>query len=355
MKHILWATIALATASNLGAQTTSPGGTAQKKQNPPSTGVKAAPQMTGGVNRFGDLIGLQTGWSFQILSARFTFDPFDDYTRMFPVANEKLLVLSVAIKNMSKGDSAFNPAAHSFQAIDVNNDVHEQTAYKLLSKPGVEFFPSLKPGQGFGQGGVNTVEVAIKVPLNTKLTKLILKQGRFGTKEEVVRFFLAGATEAEAGGKPDPKNVIAALPESAVKGTPDSVTGLYPSNNYYFRIDGFSTADKLGGQDLEEGKKWVIANVTIKNGLSVKQGIWNFHGPVLGDNAVLIDTDGEKYAAVRFIRKKSDDEVSGEFEPNEQLPFRIAFMVPKSATFKSLKYGSVDGHSYLIDASTAGK
>src|SRR6185436_17069368 len=68
---------------------------------------------------------------------------------------------------------------------------------------GMEF----KPGQG-----VDDASGAVIIPAAARIVKIILNVGRIAVPgEEVVRYFVAGAGEAEAGVKPDPKNVIAPL------------------------------------------------------------------------------------------------------------------------------------------------
>ena len=55
---------------------------AQKPKTPPTpprskptVGVKGAGQVAGGVIRFGDLIALKSGFTYQILAARYSVDP----------------------------------------------------------------------------------------------------------------------------------------------------------------------------------------------------------------------------------------------------------------------------------------
>lgn len=325
-----------------------------KPKPPTSVGVKGAAQMAGGALRFGEIFALKSGFTYQILSARYSLDPF---VQDSVSADEKFLVLRVAIKNNRKeGDTWFNPDAHAFQAVDSANQNREGNAYALGSKPDEPLSPSLKPGQGLGQGGGDPLEVAVKVPMTARLAKLILKQGREGASEEVLRFFLAGATEAEAGGKPDPTNVIAPLPAWAEAGATIPVGQAVPTKSYFMTLTGFSSAGSPSGQEPEEGKKWVFANVNVKNAFkSVKQGVFNFYGGDSINNLVLIDSDGEKYPASRFFKAKKDEEPDSDLDPGEERAFRIGFLVPKDAAFKSAKLGSPPGHVFLFDASAAGK
>ncbi|MGC4045026.1 MAG: DUF4352 domain-containing protein [Armatimonas sp.] len=321
---------------------------------PSSPGVKGAGQVAGGVLKFGDLFALKSGFTYQILSARYSLEPFECYETLAPSTGEKLLILTVATKNNKRGEDNFF-GDHLYQAVDDKNQNYENSSYLLRSQPGVGFSPTLKPGQGIGQGGTDPLEVAFKMPSDTRLVKLILKLGREGTSEEVTRFFLAGATEAEAGGKPDPKNLITPLPAWAQKGAIVPADQYVPSWTYQFKLNGFSKADKKGDEDAEEGKQWVYANVMVKNPFHNKQNLFDFSG---GDDIrqmVLIDGDGEKYPASYLLKAKQDETYEGELEPGEEKAYRVAFLVPKDATFKSVRLGAPRSNLFAFDASTAGK
>ncbi|MGC4045028.1 MAG: hypothetical protein QM758_14655 [Armatimonas sp.] len=317
--------------------------------------MKGAKQVAGGTVHFGDIFALKSGFTYQILSARYSLDPRDDYDRQALGASEKFLILKVAIKNNRQG-SDNSTGGELLQAVDANNTVYESERYALASKPGEIFSAKLKPGQGVGQGGTDPLEVAFKMPAAARIVKLILKKGREGTSEDVVRFIIAGATEAEAGGKPDPKNVIAPLPTWAADGATVPVGQPIPSYTYFMTLTGFSTADMLAGHAPGAGKKWVFADVKVKDAWKAKkQGLFDFYGGASIANLVLIDGDGEKYHASKFLKAKRDEPPSDALEPAEELPFRIAFEVPKDATFKTAKLGCSRGHLFVFDASQAGK
>lgn len=317
-------------------------------------GVKGAGQMAGGVLKFGDLFAIKAGFTYQILGARYTLEPFECYDPTAPSTGEKLLVLTVAIKNNKRGEDNFF-GEHPLQAVDEKGRNYESGYYALRSQGRAAFSPSLKPGQGIGQSNTDPLQVVFKMPADARIVKLILKEGREGTSEEVTRFFIAGATEAEAGGKPDPKNAIAPLPAWAQKDATVPTDQFVPSWLYQFKMNGFSKADKKGDEDASEGKHWVFASITVKNPLHDKQGLYDFVG---GDDIremALIDTDGEKYPASYMLKAKRDEGYDGELEPGEERVYRIAFEVPKDATFKTVRLGAPRSNRYSFDASGAGK
>ena len=324
----------------------------QKPQ--PAVGIKGAGQVVGGVNRFGELFALKSGFTYQILSARYSLEPFECYSNTPPGTDEKLLILTIAIKNNRRdADNFFGE--HLLKAVDASGQNYDSGYYVLRSKPTAEFGPTLKPGQGLGQGGTDPIEVVFKLPQTARVAKLILGVGREGTQEEVTRFFMADATEAEAGGKPDPKNVIAPLPDGAAKDALIPQNQSVPSWSFAFTLTGFSQAGKKGDEDAPEGKRWVYAHITVKNTMHTKQNLYEFSGGDGTREMLLRDTDGEKYPGYELLKAKRDEEANDSLEPGEERVLRVAFLVPKDATFKTALLGASRGHRYVFDASMIGK
>ena len=109
------------------------------KPAPAKPGVKGAAQMAGGVIRFGEIFALKSGFTYQILSARYSLDPRDDYEHDALKADEKFLILRVAMKNNRKeGDN--DTGGESLQAVDATGKLYDNGLYVLASKPGEEFF-----------------------------------------------------------------------------------------------------------------------------------------------------------------------------------------------------------------------
>ncbi|RYG71230.1 hypothetical protein EON80_05560, partial [bacterium] len=158
----------------------------------PKLGIKKTPQMTGSVGRFGELYGLKSGFTYEILSARYSYDAFDDYSGLYPDPSQKLLVLKVAIKNGTPADNWFSGDQHSFQLQDANNQTYSGNSYRLAAKGSAETSLTLKPGQGAGLEPGNALEVAIPVADGANITKIVLQNGRKGSKDDVMRFFVAG-------------------------------------------------------------------------------------------------------------------------------------------------------------------
>ncbi|RYX82254.1 DUF4352 domain-containing protein [bacterium] len=313
----------------------------------PTIGIKETPQMTGAVGRFGELYGLKSGFTFQILGARYSYDAFDDYSQLYPEPDQKLLVLRVALKNNTPADLYFSSTDHEFQLQASNNELYTGSAYRLRSQLSNDYSPTLKPGQGIGQGEDNPFEVAIPIPNGVTISKIILKKGRKGSTEEVMRFFVAGT---EGG---DAKNIIA--PPSVGNGKPPfKPEGFFPSSYYEFKINSVTfTSDPIAGTEPPENRQFAVVNITYKNATSKPQGYYDFLAGGL-DKVAFTDADGENYPAsgdIGVLKASSDERSEGEIAPDSEKTCRIVIPVPKNVALKTLIIGSAKGFRWTLDAS----
>jgi len=313
----------------------------------PKPGIKKTPQMSGAVGRFGELYGLKSGWTFQILSARYSYDAFDDYNQLYPTADQKLLVLRVALKNGTPEDKFLNTGELQFQIQDSNNQTFEGGSYRLSSGKNKKFGPNLKPGQGVGQDPKNWLEVAIPIAEDSKVTKIVLKQGRKGTSEDVMRFFVAGTQGGDA------KNIIAPAPHGD-NTTPLKAEGFFPSRYFQFRINGVTfVSGPIGGSEAPENRRFAVVNLTLKNVTSVAQGTYEFTGDSY-DKQLFTDADGEYYTSssdIGLLKASADEQTSGEIAPNQEKTVRLVFAVPKTGELKTLSLGSTNAKRWVFDAS----
>lgn len=79
--------------------------------------------MTGAVGRFGEIYGLKSGFTYQILSARYSYEPFDDYDGTYAATGNKVLVVRYAVKNDSPEDGVFLAGRHTFQVEEANHQL----------------------------------------------------------------------------------------------------------------------------------------------------------------------------------------------------------------------------------------
>jgi hypothetical protein len=330
-------------------------GTQTQKQNE----VRGTQQMTGAVGRFGEIYTLKSGFNFQIVSAHYSLAPYNAYSQVYVGSDQKLLILQIAIKNSGKQDAYYDTTSHTFTAVDQNNQNHMGDNYLLTSMGNKQPNFTIKPAQGIGQKPTDPLTVAIVVPTDVRIGKIILNQGRLNTSEDVMRFFVAGT---EGG---DPKNIVAPLPET-IRDPADS-TGVivkaeipgkagtyYPSGYFSVRLDSFSYPGdvNVNNAPAEEGKRFASAQVTVRNDSGVEQSFFQF-GDTSSNNLVTSEGDRITFLSDAGMRKPSRDaaQESRNLKPGEEVTFRCYFAIPKEVTAKTFTVGQPGCHQYTFDVS----
>jgi len=326
---------------------------------------RAQGQLQGGDGVFGSIYTLNSGWNFTILRARYSVDPYLSYNGAFPAADSKLLVLSLAIKNSDSADKFFG--GPEFQAFDEDGHEYPSTDYRLTSTGAKESSFNLKPGQGLGQvPEKDELTIAFNVPDKSRITKIILKDGRkFVKDEQVVRYFIADvATKERDGAVGNPKNTITPLPafmrDPADKfGTlpyavaPTKLGTFVPSGYYAVSIDSvaLSATDKVKDQAPADGKQYAVVTMTVKNNWTKEMGLFDL---LSEETTVLKDADGEKYKVIEGTAKrkaKRDEDIPDDLrlQPGESYTYRHFYEVPKDVKLKSITFGQGDSRKYSID------
>ena len=321
---------------------------------------KGTAQLAGGDGVFGVVYTMQKGENLQLLKAKYTVEPHNDYGGTMPMSTEKIFWLTFAVKNPHP-DRDLDLGGVDFTLVDedANNYTTGSGQSKLTKKGFEDVYISLKPGQGLGQDpSTNELSMAWVVPGNAKIVKIMVNDGRATiASEKVLRYNVAGYPSGS------PKNIIAPLPKYAAD--PTDATGAtallvspavmgkyYPSGYFSVCADSVnvSTTETRKGSPPEDGKEFVILKIAAKN-LYYHKAVSTFE---LGDEKVptLRDADGQKYQPYGDKWKASKDEVmeSVEVEPNEGVTFRWFFEVPKGAKLKSLTFpGGKYSHTYQLD------
>jgi hypothetical protein len=363
MKQLLLIALAIVTATGAASAV-------QTKKKAPSKAqdtTKGQAQLQGGDGVFKRIYTLEDGFNFTILSARYSVEPFNTYEDETVGTDEKFLILTVAIKNANEQEAFFNSDQTPFTAVDEKEQNYSGSNYRLASLGVKGFSPTVKPGQGYGQDPtMDELSVAIKVPANARIAKLILNTGRkFVPGEKVVRYFIAGIAKKDRDGADgNPKNVIAPLPDflrdaadtSGAVALPEGKAKLdtfFPTGYWGMRCDGFTTSatEKLNDAPAEDGKQFAIATFTIKNNYGKELSLFDSEN---GDGVPLLkDADGEKYAPVgdgpRKAKRDEQADNGTKLQPGETYTFRWFFQVPKDAKLKTLTFGQPDGHHYTLD------
>lgn len=335
---------------------------------PPGDVSRGAHQLAGGDGVFGTVYTLQNEFNYEILSARYTIEPHNDYSGTQADRDGKLVWITFAIKNSDRTEARAWPGTEVTLIDDNNQNYTSGSGQTMLASQGSkESFGNLLPGQGLGQDPVkDELSIAIPVPGKAKIVKILLSTGRKNVPgEKVVRYGIAG----NPGGSP--KNVIKPLakyaadptdPTGATLAIPGSVIAgkYYPDGGFAVRFDTLTTTtepiyDKTPPTD---GNVYVVANMTGKNIFSRKASTFDFYASQ-SDEITVRDSDGEKYrvfgdAGYAFRHPKRDEALqSTEIEVGEEFHFRYIFMLPKNAKPASITFGQARyGHAYKLDLTT---
>jgi len=335
------------------------------KTKPSSNYTKGQTQLAGGNGEFGVVYSMKDGWNEEILSAAYTLEGFTAATKLWPQYNEKLIVLNIAIKNAKSTPQWFN-AQGRYTLVDQNGKQYTSSAAGLASAGEASFQPTLNPGQGLGQPALHDpVRIAFEIDGNSRITKLIINQGRLGHAEQVLRFFLKGATAGEDGGDGDPKNIVAPLPADVQDpsdptgatalaigngGKPGSGTVLQ-SNFFDITVDSFGDAPAgttAGGSLPGNNMKFVQAFLTLHNPTPDELDTGWFQADGTHE---LTDTDGDTYKVDKILKASSDNDTGNRVQPNASVRFRFVFEIPVGTKLQTLKMGSYQARLWNVDVS----
>jgi hypothetical protein len=327
--------------------------------------TKGQSQLAGGNGEFGVVYSMKDGWNEEILSAQYVLDAFVGSSDIFPASDQKVFLLSVALKNATPKPQWFNNSGR-YTVCDQTGKQFTSFAEGLASAGHGTFQPTLNPGQGLGQPSLNDpVRIAFLVDGKSRITKLLINEPRLGRNEQLVRYFLKGATAAEDGGDGDPKNVVAPLPPSAQDTSdPTGAIALAVGNGgkpgagttcatrfFEFTVDSFGDAPAgttVGGSQPDANMKFVQAFVTVHNFTADSQEpYWlQFAG-----THELTDSDGDTYKLDKCLKVSSDSETGNEIQPAGFLKWRYVFEVPVNAKLQTLKIGSYQARLWNFDIS----
>lgn len=355
----LAAVLVCATASHSAPATKKPKPTVKP---PVKNETKGQGQMAGLNGEFGQVYTLDDGFNFEILGAHYTLEPFLAYETQQAGTDKKIVVIDIAMKNATASDNWLDPA-DIFTLVDAKGQLYPTGTVALTSKSSEASF-TLRPGQGVGQPALNDpLRAAVVVPGDARIVKIMLNHGRKGHDEKVIRYYVAGATAAEAGEAGDPKNVITPLPDD-VRDTSDpsgaialvqgkGTLGVYkPSGAFAIRLDSFSysTDPLLNGAAPDEGKQYAIATITAKSLVRQDLSVYDVTG---GDDPLyeITDADGERYKPVGYRKAKRDEDPDHTFKQGDEYTMRIIFAMPKDAKAKTLTLGAGNSRVWSYDVS----
>jgi len=304
---------------------------AAKKAKKPVVATKGTTQMHGGYGQFGTTYTLMdngTPVNFTLMSAEYTVEPYNAHVGGFDASNvdQKLLVIHYRIKNPNKED-LYRSASTFFQVVDANNNTIEDTGDVRRESEKENLSITLKPGQGVD----DLIDCAI-VPAKGSLSKIIIKMGQAGTKDEVFRYNLGTAPNII---KPltapyvDPSDKTG---DTALSVIPGVLGTTYVAGACSMSVDNIAVAPgPIGDHTADDGKQFLVVTVTLTN--------LTWDGWYHSDNKVIptLKTDDDKITEYYVVKAKHDDNYEGmSLAFGESTSERLLIPVPKDASMKTL-------------------
>ena len=267
--------------------------------------------------------------NFTLLSAEYSVGRFNltNDTTYAPKAGEKLLILRYRLKNPNTADLYYSSRS-LFQTVTSDDQTREDSGQSRREGQKEIIAAEIKPGQGFD----DLVTYAV-IPAKGALPKLILRMGRAGTSEKVIRYLLGqGKNRVKPIPVPyaDPADPSGATARTEV---PAKIGATYIAGDLDVRLDSAAYTDgPLGELTAEEGKRFLVATVTVTN------KTWGKVYFSTGFTTTLVTSDDDQVTDSTQWKAKRDEPWEGrQLEPEETATVRLIFSIPKNATGKTLK------------------
>ena len=317
------------------AQQTMPPSEPQVNQTPVNQ-TKGREQQLGGPGVFGTTYSIRGYFNnFNISLDKAWYDvTVPAAYGVLPQRTEKFLYMNWSIKNTASGTQGMPGDGIPVSLVFADGNTKDD--YIRLYR-GVDSLPltlDFRPGQG-----VNDVVGFLALPAEARVTKIILNVARAQVaNEQVIRYFIVGGGTDT---KPDPKNVIAPLPEmwrdladaSGAKALETAKAELgkeYPISMFLATVESISFANKFGETTAADDQRLVVATLKIRNPLSSNIG-FGTTGMRSGMELIIVDGDGETANVSSQWFKATREEPVGDHEikPGETYRVRVVFPIRK--------------------------
>jgi hypothetical protein len=308
---------------------------------PTKTGVKSATQMAGDNGQIGqnymiggkgdELVFTLTGAEYIVSRVQVGVDNPD---QAIPKGDEKVLLLRYSVQNPQKSDIDFNRESFVITAVDAK-DINHVASFVGRQGTNEPVGLQLKPAQKLD------VFTAITVPATGPVPKLIIQRGS-GTP--VLRYDLKGKVKPLAAPFADPKDASGATARPEVTG---AIGTFYPIQSFDARLDGTGyTTGPIEGQEVEEGKRFFTATITLKN-----PTISPLEYAAGALKAELILASGEKVeVSATLLRANRDEPASGTLKTGETVTVRLFAQIPTSDNPKTLRLQETEeSRIYVFD------
>lgn len=310
--------------------------TTDKPAQPP---VKGQVQMAGDNGQIGTIytIGAEGPLNFTLNSAEFSATrSLAGEITIAPTAEQKLLILKATVHNPNKDLTNFDWGTLKLTAIDPNDVNHEAENFVVKQGTSETVTVDLKPAQKVD------VFYVIRVPLKGSIPKLMVAHYNGG---KVLRYDLRQVAKGLPAPFADSAEKSGANGLAEIKAAADT---FYPMTNFDVKLVGTAYSDKkLGENELEDGKQFFVATITLKNGAATPQLYdgGTFTVTLTGD-----DDEKSDYNAI-LLKAKRDEAANGELKSGEEYTGRVFFALPKDVKAKTLTLSEGESRTYVFDVS----
>ena len=309
---------------------------APKKPVPPNNQTKGREQQVGGPGVFGttySVRGYVNNFNISLDKAWYDVAAPSGYGTM-PQRTEKFLYTNWSIKNTAAGSQGMPGDGIPVSLVFADGNTKDDYVHFYRRADSLPLNLDFKPGQG-----VDDVVGVLTSPAEARVTKIILNVARVQvTNEQVIRYFIVGGGTDT---KPDPKNVIAPLPNTwrdktdsfgakALETANAEIGQEYQISMFATTLESVTLADKFGETAPGDGQQLLIATLKIRNPLGMPIG-FGTTGMRNGMELLLVDGDGETANVSSQWFKASREEPVGDHDikPGDSYRVRVVFAIRK--------------------------
>ncbi|HEX8834287.1 MAG TPA: DUF4352 domain-containing protein, partial [Abditibacteriaceae bacterium] len=238
------------------------------------------------------------------------------------------------IHNPNKEIRNYNWSTLLFTVVDAASENHEYVqAVGRGTSEGLDI--ELKPAQK-----IEAFTVVV-VPAKGVMPKLIVTPNT----GSVLRYDLRGVVKPLAAPFADAADAAGSTARSEVVAEAGK---FFPAQAFDINLGETSYTDgPLGDHEKEEGKRFFVAKVTIRNATTTPQSYnWSTLAPVLTAS----DDEKADWNQVFFKTARNED-ATGELKPGEEYTGRIFFQLPADVTAKTLTLTEGESRTYSFDVS----
>jgi hypothetical protein len=253
-----------------------------------------------------------------------------------PKADEKLLVLHFTIQNPHTTELTVRWDSLKITAVDSMNVSHEGVEDWADAENHQKLGITLKPAQKVA------IYTAIVVPAKGSVPKLMV-QPPTENNGPILRYDLRGKVAGLKAPIADPADASGA---TALPIVPGALNAAYPLANYDLTVEKFElVATKLGELEPEEGERFFVATVLVKNASpATVYTRWD------SLNAVLTSTDGDELTYKDMFLATAPRSFGQDVKAGQDARVRLIFSVPKGSTPAKLALQEGESRTYEFTA-----